>query len=338
MSFLSSLAERRVLVTGATGFIGSWLTEALLERGSNVTALVKLDERLGLGGISKIKSNRLRIVYGDIRNTDQVKEAVRDQEIICHLAAVTQVLHAINDPGEAIYVNVNGTLNMLEAARKSNVEFFVFAGTDKEYGEPKYLPIDESHPISSKSPYDASKVAADQLAQAYHLTYGLPLARSRWSNAIGGRDSNILRAVPNFITSLLYENRIIIRGNGTQIRDYMYVSDSVAGMLAMIVNKNISNGEVFNLGTEKPTSVLDLANLVIEMMGMQGKIQPTILGTHTPGEIDKQYLSAKKAHDKLGWVPKIELKEAVRRTILWYKENPDWYDLMVAIANSYKDK
>ncbi len=326
--------EKKVLVTGGTGFIGSWLTEHLLHRGASVTVLVRKDDPLGLGGIRSV-TGKLKIMYSDIRDKNGVHKAVTGQEIIFHLAAITQVLYSIKNPQETFDVNVSGTLNLLESARKCDTEFFVFASTDKVYGEPKYLPIDESHPLSAKSPYDASKIAADQMVSAYTITYGLPSSRVRWSNTIGGRDSNILRVVPDFITSILYNEKLSIRGDGKHIRDYMYVTDAIEGMISLVENRNVSNGEAFNLGTERPTSVLELAKLIIKLMGIEEKVHPTILSRNVRGEIKKQYLSAKKAQEKLKWFPKVHLEDGLRKTVQWYKQNPSWYDLMQKVAQHY---
>ena len=326
--------EKRVLVTGATGFIGSWLTESLLDKGASVSVLVKKDDPLGLGGISSIK-DKLKIIYCDIRDREKIQKKVYGQEVIFHLAAITQVLFSIKNPQDTYDVNVNGTLNILESARKSTIECFVFASTDKVYGEPRYLPIDESHPLSSKSPYDASKIAADQLVSSYALTYGLPTSTARWSNTIGGRDCNILRAVPDFITSILYKKQLTIRGDGKHVRDYMYVKDAVAAIISLVENRDVANREAFNFGTERPTSVHELANLIIKLMGMERKIHPSILSKNVDAEIREQYLSSKKAREKLRWSPKFRLEDGLKKTIEWYKENPSWYDLMQKVAKYY---
>jgi len=211
----------------------------------------------------------------------------------------------------------------------------VFASTDKVYGEPKYNPIDEEHSLSSKSPYDASKVAADRLIHSYHTTYGIRGGIVRWSNTYGGRDANILRAVPDFVTSVINDKPPIIRGSGQHIRDYMYITDAINGMLSVAENFQSSNGEVFNLGTEKPNSVINLANLIIKLSGNENKLKPIILNKPTPGEIDKQYLSTEKAKKILGWEPKIDLKTGLKMTINWYKENRWWEKTMRRVNKFY---
>lgn len=331
-------SDKRVLVTGATGFIGSWLTEKLLASGADVSVFIKKDDPLKFGGISDF-INDVRIFYGDITEEETLTNALKDQEIVFHLAALTQVLHSIDFAKEFFNVNAIGTLNILEKLRNSkSLEFLVFSSTDKVYGEPVYLPIDEKHPLSSKSPYDASKLAADILVYSYHKTYGIPAARTRWSNTIGGRDANILRAVPDFITSIMNGKPPTIRGDGKQVRDYMYVTDAVSGILTVAEKKNKSNGDVFNLGTERESSVVDIANLVIEKMNMEDKMKPVVLGKNNTNEINRQFLSAKKAKEELNWFPKVSLEEGIANAVEWYTKHPEWYDVMQNVKKFWDSK
>lgn len=325
--------DKRVLVTGAGGFIGSWLTEELLNSGANISVLVDKEGPIGNAGITHIL-DKVKVFYGDITEPETLKQAVKDQELVFHLAALTQVIHSFTLSKKFFDVNAIGTLHLLEEIRNSNsTEFFIFSSTDKVYGEPKYFPIDENHPLGAKSPYDASKLAADVLIDSYHQTYGTQAAKVRWSNTIGGRDANILRAVPDFVTSIMHGKPPTIHGTGNHIRDYMYVTDAVAGILAVAQNKNKTNGDAFNLGTEKPTSVIDIANMVIEKMNMKNKMKPIILGKDNSGEINKQYLSAKKAKEKLSWSPQVNLEQAVEKTVQWYTSHPEWYQIMLRVKN-----
>ena len=328
-------ASKKVLVTGANGFIGSWLTEALVNNGANVTAFVKKGDIIGTESIKHLK-DKIRIIYGDIRDAKSVTNAVRGKDVIFHLAAITQVLYSIKNPKETIDINVCGTFNILEAIRRNNYEqFLVFTSTDKVYGEPKYNPIDEEHPLSSKSPYDASKLAADRLVHSYHVSYHLKSSIVRWSNTYGGRDSNILRAVPDFVVSLLNGRPPVIRGDGNHVRDYVYVDDAVSGILCTAEKQKISTGHTFNLGTERPVSVRELAKLIIKIFGLSGKIRPVVLRRNVPGEIRTQYLSAKKARKMLGWKPKTNLEEGLQKTISWYKNNPAWQKVVKRNSRFY---
>jgi len=327
--------DKRVLVTGATGFIGSWLVERLSNLGATITVFIKENDPIDLASLVEVK-DKVKIFYGDIRESDTVYQALNNQEIIFHLAAITQVLYAIKNPAETVAVDVNGTLNILEAIRNNDIDpFLVFASTDKVYGEPKYLPIDEEHVLLAKSPYDASKLAADRLVSSYFNTYGIKSSIVRWSNTYGGRDSNILRAVPDFIMSILNNKPPIIRGNGKHIRDYMYVDDAISGILLIAEKQAKSNGEAFNIGTERPTSVLDLAKLITKLMKLEVKTSPIILNKPLYGEIEVQYLSYKKAYQVLGWEPKINLEDGLKDTIEWYKNNRHWLNVINKVSNFY---
>ncbi|MEM7815224.1 MAG: GDP-mannose 4,6-dehydratase [Candidatus Aenigmatarchaeota archaeon] len=325
--------SKSVLVTGATGFIGSWLTEELVKLGAKITVLLN-DDSFGNHAVKHL-SDDIQFVKGGVEDCAAIKTAAKDKDVIFHLAAITQVLYSIKNPLKTFSVNLGGTLNVLEAVRKSqNNPFLVYVSTDKVYGEPEYLPIDEKHSLSAKSPYDASKVAADRAVYAYHKAYGIRSSILRWSNAYGGRDANILRAVPDFVTSVLDGKPPVIRGNGRHIRDYMYISDIIRALICAAEKQSVSNGEVFNFGTKKPTSVLELAEKIVNLSG-NCNIEPKILGRDTPGEINQQYLSYVKAAKLLGWSPKVDLDAGLKETISWYKSNPWWRDVMVAVNKEF---
>lgn len=326
--------HKKVLVTGATGFIGSWLTESLVKNGSDVTMLVNEGDPFEIDAVKHLKKD-IKIVYGDIRNKELVARIVKKFEIICHLAAATQVLYSIKNPEEALSVNLWGTFNILEGMRKSAAKpFLIFVSTDKVYGEPIHLPIKEDHPLSAKSPYDASKVAADRLVYAYYTTYGINATILRWSNAYGGRDANLLRVIPDFVNSVINKRPLVIRGSGEHIRDFLHVDDVVRAILLVGENQKVTNGEVFNLGTNKPISVKDLAHLVIKITG-HNEVKPVILGKSTPGEIDRQYLSYEKANRILGWKPQVDLQTGIKRTLDWYENNPWWKETMERVGKFY---
>ncbi|MFA6096764.1 MAG: SDR family NAD(P)-dependent oxidoreductase [Candidatus Paceibacterota bacterium] len=323
--------NKKVLVTGATGFIGSWLTESLVENGSDVTILVNKSDPFKEDAIKHLKK-KIHIIYGDIRNKNLISKAVNKCEIICHLAATTQVLYSIKNPEETLSINLWGTFNLLEGMRKSaNKPFLIFVSTDKVYGEPIHLPIKEDHSLSAKSPYDASKVAADRLVYAYYTTYGINATILRWSNAYGGRDANMLRVIPDFVNAVINDKPLVIRGSGKNIRDFLYVGDVVRAILSAGENRKITNGEVFNLGTNKPISIEELARLVIKITG-HDKAKPIILGKATPGEIDRQYLSFEKANKMLGWEPQVDLQTGLKITLDWYKNNSWWKKVMGRVS------
>ena len=326
---------KKVAVTGATGFIGSWLTDALAENGADITVLIRKDSPRGQSVLGSATS-KVKVIYGDIREREPVQKLVNGSDIIFHLAAITQVIYSKTHPVETFEIDANGTLNVLEAIRESKADpFLVFQSTDKVYGEPEHVPISEDCRLSSKSPYDAAKMAADRLVNSYFVSYGLRGAITRPSNVIGGKDANILRVVPDFVLSVLKNKSPIIRGNGKHIRDYTYVKDTVAALKLIGEKQERSNGEIFNLGTGIPTSVLEIADLVIELSGSKNKLKPVLLNKSTPGEIDKQYLSSKKIKKVLGWEPKFSLREGLKETLEWYRENPKWQRVVERVNKYY---
>ncbi len=326
---------KNIALTGATGFIGAWLANSLLDEGANITLLMRKNSPRGLIRF-KGRENSIKVLYGDVRDPDAMKGLVNGQDALFHLAAITQVLYSKTHPVDTFNIDANGTLNILEALRKSaRPPFLLFVSTDKVYGEPKYVPIDEDCPVSSKSPYDAAKLAADRLVNSYNISYGLKSSIVRMSNIIGGGDANILRAVPDFILNVLSNKAPVIRGNGKHIRDYLYVKDAVAGIKLVAEKQNKSNGEVFNLGTGKPTSVIQLANMVIAIADRPKKIKPILLKGDTLGEIDKQYISSGKIRRVLGWKPAYTLKEALKETLEWYDANPEWISVVERVNKYY---
>ena len=318
--------DRNILVTGATGFVGSWITEALLDRGANVTILVrdvpsKLIYNEFISGIySKLKS----MVLGDLGVYSVVERALNEYEIdTCfHLAAQTIVGIAKHSPLSTFESNMRGTWNLLEACRNSRtLQRIVMASSDKAYGEPIKLPISEDHPLLALYPYEASKACADILARTYFHTYGLPVAITRCSNIYGGRDTNFSRIIPDTIRSVLLSKDPVIRSDGKPVRDYMYISDAINAYLTLAENLDRPEvkGEAFNFGTGKPISVIDLVKKIITM-AENPHLKPVILGRETK-EISVQYLSIEKARRVLKWKPKVSLENGLIETISWYKEN-----------------
>lgn len=323
------LGEVKVLVTGATGFIGSWLAERLVGEGASVTVLVRPNSPRR--NCIRTFEKKMRVIIGDVRNEEVIRRSVKDQEAIFHLAAITQVLDSLRNPEETFSVNLNGTLNLLEILRKNNYEgVLIYASTDKVYGEPLELPIREEHPLFGKSPYDASKIAAEHTCYAYFKTYGLPVGISRSTNVYGGRDLNFQRAVPDFVSSVLLGERVTVRGSGRNIRDFMYSDDAIDGLVRMATNFNHVKGEAFNFGTGQPTNVADLAGIVAKFGRSEGF---DVRGMDTRAEIDSQWVDNTKARLKLGWQPKVALLEGLRYTIDWYSVNKDlWLSMRRARA------
>jgi CDP-glucose 4,6-dehydratase len=324
---------KRVLITGGNGFIGSWLTERVVGMGAKATILIRKESPVGLDSV-KDAAKKAKVVRGDLRDAPLMEKVCQEQDVILHLAAVTQVLYSISHPRETVDIDVDGTLNILEAMRKKNDKaFLVFTSTDKVYGEPDYLPIDEKHPLSAKSPYDASKLAADRLVYSYHVTYGIRESTSRCSNVIGGRDANILRAIPSFVYFLMRSCRPVIRTGGKHLRDYMFVDDAVRAIMLLAEKQEKSAGRAFNFGTGRPTSVAELGNLVAAEFGPG--LEPIVRGKDVPGEISRQYLSSRLAERELGWKSAIPLEDGVKRAVEWYRKNPQWLDTIRRCASHY---
>ncbi|MBI2930697.1 MAG: NAD-dependent epimerase/dehydratase family protein [Planctomycetes bacterium] len=308
---------RRVLVTGATGILGGWLTKALTDAGAD-PAILQRDHvphsnfmRLGL-------DKRVSIVRGELESYRDVERALAEYEIeICfHLGAQAIVPVANRSPMSTFESNIKGSWNVLEAARHTKtLRRLVFASSDKAYGDLPTLPYTEDMPLRGSHPYDCSKSCADLLAQCYAATYRLPVTIVRCGNLYGGGDLNWNRIIPGTIRSILREERPIIRSDGTPLRDYLYVQDAVSAYLAC--GEKDGAGEAFNFGTETPTSVLDVVKTVLKIM--RSDLKPDVRN-EASNEIAKQWLSSAKAREKLGWKPAYDLDRGLRETCEWYRE------------------
>lgn len=314
--------NRSVFVTGATGLLGSWLCNALVKEGANLTCLVR-DWVPRSMLLQKPTQKKINIVQGDVENFYTLERALNEYETetVFHLAAQTIVETANRNPRSTFETNIKGTWNLLEACRRvSTVSQIVIASSDKAYGEQKELPYSESTPLEGSHPYDVSKSCADLIAQSYHRTYGLPVSITRCGNFYGGGDLNFNRIVPGTIRALINDEQPVIRSDGSYIRDYFYIKDAVYSymLLAEKMAELDIGGEAFNFSNETQITVLELVNKIITIMGKK-HIKPRILGK-AKNEIVHQYLSAKKARTLLKWKPKYTLDEGLRETIAWYKQ------------------
>lgn len=312
--------DANVLVTGASGFIGSHIAKALIEKEAEVSTIerdIKKSRNIDTLGLN----GNINIVMGDLIKYEDCERAINEYNIdFCfHIAAQAIVGTATRNPLSTFESNIKGTWNILEACRVSNVKGLIIASSDKAYGGQKKLPYTEESPLDGYFPYDASKVCAEILANSYFMTYNLPLAITRNANTYGPADMNLSRIIPYVITRLLKNEEPIVRSDGTPERDYLYIKDAVNAYLALAENLHRKEivGQAFNFGTGKPISVLDLYNKIIELMGKN--IKPKILG-EAKNEIDKQYLDSTKAKRLLGWQPKYSLDNGLRETIDWYNK------------------
>ncbi len=312
---------RRVLVTGATGLIGSWLVRRLKSYGAHTVALVQDDDpqaeffRSGTGA-------RTRIVSGALEDYAAIERAIQREETdtVFHLGAQTLVGSARRAPMATFETNIRGSYHVLEACRRSAgvVSRVIVASSDKAYGAQPVLPYTEDTPLQGSDPYSVSKSCTDLLAQTYAATYALPVTIARCGNVYGGGDLNWSRIVPGTIRSLLEAKRPILRSDGTYLRDYVYVEDVVDGYLALAEHIPSSRpGEAFNISTEEALTVRDLVCRIQRLMHAEN-LEPDVLGTAT-GEIHDQHLSAAKARNELGWTPRFGLERGLAETISWYR-------------------
>ena len=322
---------RRVLVTGAHGFVASHLTRALLDHAAAVRVLDRPEPRLtDLGGPRRSGldllgiRDQVEVVEADLRDGEGVAAAVAGCDAVFHLAAQTIVGVAQGAPLETLEVNVRGAWNLFEACRVAGVERVVFASSDKAYGASPELPYREDFPLRAASPYDASKAAADVIARSYARSYGLPLAVTRFANIYGGGDLNFSRLIPETVVAVLDGRAPVIRSDGSPERDFLYVDDAVAAYLALAaaLYSEGARGEAFNAGGERPHSVREVVDLVAGAGG--AAVTPEYLGSGTPaGEIDRQYVDSTKLRELTGWAPAVGLSEGIERTLDWYREHPE---------------
>ena len=321
MSAVTTWKGRRVLVTGATGLVGAWLTRDLLAEGADVVALARdwdpQSELIRSGDVT-----RCTVVNGVVEDLSTVTRALNHYscDTLFHLAAQTQVGAAWRDPFETYESNVRGTYTVLEACRRlgTQVQRIVVASSDKAYGDAAELPYTENTRLDAKYPYDTSKLCTDFITRSYVVTYGLPATIARCGNIYGGGDLNWDRIVPGTIRWLLANERPIIRSNGKLTRDYIYVKEVVAAYKALAdhVHRPEVKGEAFNFSAEKPLNVLEIVEAVTKAMG--SKLTPDVRNTAV-AEIKDQYLDSSRAKADLGWKSSWTLATALGETVDWYK-------------------
>lgn len=315
--------NKTVFVTGANGFLGSHLCEELIAHDATVIGLVRDDVPNSYFVRHRI-DQKITIIHGDLENAFLLERVFNEYEVdVCfHLAAQPIVTIANRSPRSTFESNIAGTWNVLEAARKNArlVKGVVVASSDKAYGDSDQLPYVENYPLAAKNPYDLSKTCTDLLAQSYAHTYDLPILVSRCGNFYGPGDLNWSRIVPGGFRSFLRGEKLVLRSDGSPIRDYFFIKDVVSAYLALgehvVTRKN--NGEAFNFGTGEHVSVLAM---VKKMQAITGRTDDDlqILGTATH-EIAAQYLNWEKAKKILQWSPQVSLDQGLQQTYAWYKK------------------
>ena len=313
--------DRPVFVTGGTGLVGVWLIRRLVEAGADVVCLVRdwvpQSELVQSRLIEKVK-----VARGDVRDQALIERVLGEFEVdtVIHLAAQTTVPVANRNPVSTFETNIAGTWSLLEACRRSAlVKQVVVASSDKAYGDQETLPYDENMPLQGLHPYDASKSAADLIAQTYAHSYNLPVVISRCGNFYGGGDLNWNRIVPGTIRSVLRGQRPVIRSDGKFVRDYFYVEDGAAAYMLLaekLAGDRALIGHAFNFSNEIQVTVLDLVQKILNLM--QTSLEPDVRN-EAVNEIRHQYLSAEKARRLLNWSPIFTLEEGLTRTLEWYR-------------------
>jgi NAD dependent epimerase/dehydratase len=323
-----NLADKKILVTGADGFIGSHLTEELVRRNCTVRAFVYYNSFNSWGWLDHADPNVLNsldIFAGDIRDPHGVHQAMEGCDVVLHLAALIAIPYSYHSPDTYVDTNIKGTLNVVQAARKLEVEKIVHTSTSEVYGTARFVPITEEHPLQGQSPYSASKIGADQIAMSFHTSFGTPVATVRPFNTYGPRQS--ARAViPTIITQLAKGLRTVKLGALHPTRDFNYVADTVRGFIAM-AESDLAVGEVINIGSNYEISIGETARMIAEIMGMdletendQVRLRPD------KSEVERLWADNHKAKALLGWEPLYAGKEGLRRgleeTVRWFN-NPE---------------
>lgn len=320
-----NLRNQTVLVTGGGGFIGSRLCERLVQSGATVRAFVRYTSRAEIGLLRFLEPDILKkveIIRGDLRDFSAVEQASRGVDIVFHLGALISIPYSYVHPVETVQTNVLGTLNILEACRKSGAKL-VHTSTSEVYGTALRVPIDEDHPLQGQSPYSASKIGADKLVESYFRSFGLPTVTVRPFNTYGPGQST--RAViPTIITQAL-AGGVVRLGNLDAIRDFTYLDDTVEGFL-LTAQADTWNGETYNLGSGEEISIGAIAALIFRLMGKQAEIQLEKSRLRPEkSEVLRLISDNRKAKLELGWQPTVGMEEGLQRTIRWIGEHLELY-------------
>jgi NAD dependent epimerase/dehydratase len=321
MDSTTSWTAARVLVTGAGGFIGSHLTELLVERGAQVRALVHYNSRNDWGHLEDLDDDvrgAVEVVAGDVQDPFGVARAVRGCDTVFHLAALIGIPYSYVAPQTYVATNVSGTLNVLEAAREAGVRRLVHTSTSETYGTARYTPIDEQHPLQGQSPYSASKIGADKLVESYHRSFRLPVVTLRPFNTFGPRQS--LRAVIPTIVAQALAGGPVRLGSLTPVRDFTFVTDTARAFVAA-ADDAVDSGQTFNAGNGKGVTIAELVDLVLEVMGTDAPVVADDERVRPEAsEVFELICDASALHAATGWAPEVSLRDGIARVVEWLRD------------------
>ena len=317
------MAGRTILITGADGFIGSHLTEQLVNTGENVKALVQYNSFNHWGWLDSINriDEKAEIISGDIRDPAFCQKLCKGVNVVYHLASLIAIPYSYQAPGSYVETNVNGSLNICQAALDQGVDRLIHTSTSEVYGTAQYVPIDEKHPLQPQSPYSASKIAADAIVHSYYAAFGLPVTIARPFNTYGPRQS--ARAIiPSVILQLLQGKEVKV-GNISPTRDFNYVSDTCRGF-RLLANSEKAIGEIVNIGSDTEISIADTITLISEIMGRSANITVEDQRTRPEkSEVFRLRCDNAKIFKMTGFKPKLSFEQGLRKTVEWFtcKEN-----------------
>ena len=315
---------QNVLVTGAAGFIGSHLAERLVVLGANTRAFVHYNSSGSWGWLDQsLVRDQIEVVLGDVRDRESIDVAMKKVDVVFHLAALIAIPYSYDAPLSYVRTNVEGTLNVLQSARSQGAGKIVHTSTSEVYGTARSVPISEEHPLQGQSPYSASKIGADKIAESFHLSFDLPVVTVRPFNTYGPRQS--ARAViPTIVTQALSQPEIRL-GNLDPTRDLNFVTDTVEGFIKAAESNN-AVGEVINLGTGREISIGALAQTILQTMGKKIPVVSESQRVRPENsEVERLCAENRKARELLGWQPQFSLEEGLVKTIEWLRENHEQY-------------
>lgn len=319
--------DKRVLVTGAGGFIGSHLVEKLANYGALVKAFVRYNSRNDIGLLAQLPielRNKLEIISGDLRDLPAIQAAISDVELVYHLGALIAIPYSYKHPAEVVESNVLGTMNVLLACRESNVVRIVHTSTSEVYGSAISVPINENHPLQGQSPYSASKIGADKLAESFYCAFDVPVVTIRPFNTYGPRQS-VRAVIPSIVVQALTRNQMQL-GNLDATRDFTYVSDTVEGFISAGIATGVE-GKTINLGAGSEIQIREIAHEIMSIVGKSAeiKVSPERLRPEK-SEVNRLLSDNRLAKELLGWEPQVSLHEGLTKTIKWISENINFYN------------